>query len=324
MRLTNDSATSRVALAQMYALTGQGAEAERLLGRALLERPNKYVSPGAIANAYVALGQDEKAFDWPSRRTVSVQTIWPTWPWSRCTTASGAATLPGPSESCGSPMTQRSAGSTDITPLLTKWGQGNRDAFDRVLPLVYGELRRIAARQLRREGDGHALDPTDLVHALFVQLVDQRHATWSNRAQFFATTAQMMRRILVDCARARQAAKRGGSAITMSLSALTAEPTLHQTPVSDVLAIDHALERLAEHDADQARIVELRFFAGLSVEEAAHVMGVSARTVKREWRMAKVWLFVSYGSTANHVANSATPRALRGRVHMLAEVPWPS
>ena len=188
-------------------------------------------------------------------------------------------------------MTMRVGGTTDITPLLTKWSQGNRDAFDRVLPLVYGELRKIAARQLRKEGDGHALDPTDLVHALFVQLVDQRHATWSNRAQFFATTAQMMRRILVDHARARLAAKRGGSVVTVSLSALASEPMSRRSPVSDVLAIDRALERLAEHDADQARIVELRFFAGLSVEEVAHVMGVSARTIKREWRMARAWLF---------------------------------
>lgn len=128
-------------------------------------------------------------------------------------------------------MTLRAVSSTDITPLLTKWSQGNRQALDRVLPLVYGELRKIAARQLRREGDGHALDPTDLVHALFVQLVDQRHATWSNRAQFFATTAQMMRRILVDVARARQAAKRGGSAVTVSLTALATEPASRRAPV---------------------------------------------------------------------------------------------
>jgi len=188
-------------------------------------------------------------------------------------------------------MTQRIVDSTEITPLLAQWSRGNRDAFDRVLPLVYGELRKIAARQLRREADGRALDPTDLVHTLFVQLVDQRCATWNNRAQFYATTAQMMRRILVDCARARQAAKRGGAAVTVSLTALTAEPPSVQAPVLEVLAIDDALERLAERDADQARIVELRFFAGLSVEEAAHVMGVSSRTIKREWRVAKAWLF---------------------------------
>jgi RNA polymerase sigma factor (TIGR02999 family) len=189
-------------------------------------------------------------------------------------------------------------GSTDITPLLTEWSQGRRDALDRVLPLVYGELRKIAARQLRREAGRTPLEPTDLVHGLFVQLVDQRHATWNNRAQFFATTAQMMRRILVDHARARQAAKRGGLAVTVSLAALAEEPRWRATAASDVLVIDQALERLAAHDVDQARIVELRFFAGLSVDEVAHVMGVSARTIKREWRMARAWLFREFQRAA--------------------------
>lgn len=188
-------------------------------------------------------------------------------------------------------MSARTSSSTDITPLLVRWSQGHREALDRMLPLVYGELRRIAARQLRRERDGHSLDPTDLVHALFLQLVDQRHATWSNRAQFFATTATMMRRILVEHARTRLAAKRGGGAVTVSLTALNADPASLRTPMSDVLAIDLALERLAKRDADQVRIVELRFFAGLSVEEAAHVMGCSPRTIKREWRMARAWQF---------------------------------
>lgn len=188
-------------------------------------------------------------------------------------------------------MSPGTSSSTDITPLLVRWSQGNRDALDRMLPLVYGELRRIAARQLRKEGDGHFLEPADLVHALFLQLVDQRYATWSNRAQFFATTATMMRRILVEHARTRLAAKRGGGAVTVSLTALNADPASLRSPISDVLAIDRALERLAERDADQGRIVELRFFTGLSVEETAHVMGCSARTIKREWRMAKAWLF---------------------------------
>ncbi len=188
-------------------------------------------------------------------------------------------------------MSPRASFSTDVTPLLVRWSEGNRDALDRMLPLVYGELRRIAARQLRKERDGHSLDPTDLVHALFLQLVDQRHATWSNRAQFFATAATMMRRILVEHARTRLAAKRGGGAVTVSLTALNDDPPSLRTPLSDVLAIDRALERLAHRDADQGRIVELRFFAGLSVEEAAHVMGCSTRTIKREWRMAKAWLF---------------------------------
>lgn len=188
-------------------------------------------------------------------------------------------------------MSVREMASADMTALLTKWSLGDRNALDRLVPLAYSELRRIAARQLRKEPEGHALDPTDLVHALFLQLVDQRHATWQNRAQFFAVVAQMMRRILVDHARARRAAKRGGSTITVSLASLVSDPASPHSPVSDVLAIDRALDRLAERDPDQVRIVELRFFAGLSVEETAHVMGWSPRTVKREWRVAKAWLF---------------------------------
>ncbi len=192
-------------------------------------------------------------------------------------------------------MSERSAASTDIAGLLAQWSHGDRHALDQVLPLVYLELRKIASRQLRKERNGHNLDPSDLVHALFVQLVDQQHASWHNRAQFFATAARMMRRILVDHARARDAAKRGGSAVVVSLTVLAAQPALRTTAVSDMLIVDQALERLAEHDADQARIVELRFFAGLSVDEVAHVMGISARTVKREWRMAKAWLFREFG-----------------------------
>lgn len=187
-------------------------------------------------------------------------------------------------------MNARAGGETDITPLLMEWSQGNRGALDRVLPIVYCELRRIATLQLRKEGNGGALDPTELVHALFVQLVNQRHATWSNRAQFFATAAQMMRRILVDHARTRQAAKRGGPDATVSLTALVIQPTSRGSAPLDVIAIDDALTRLAARDAGQARIVELRFFGGLSVDEVAHVMGVSARTIKREWRMARAWL----------------------------------
>ena len=187
-------------------------------------------------------------------------------------------------------MNARASGSTDITPLLVEWSEGNRGALDRVLPIVYGELRRIAALHLKKEGNGGALDPTELVHALFVQLVHQRHATWNNRAQFFATAAQMMRRILVDHARTRQAAKRGGPDAPLSLTDLAIQPTSRGGAPLDVIAIDEALARLTARDAGQARIVELRFFGGLSVDEVAHVMGVSARTIKREWRMARAWL----------------------------------
>ncbi len=185
-----------------------------------------------------------------------------------------------------------SAARSSITTLLTQWSLGDRGALDRLVPLVYAELRKIAARQLRRQPQGAPVEPTDLVHALFVQLVDQRHARWENRAHFYAVAAQMMRRILVDHARARLAAKRGGSAVMVSLSDVGhLAGTSPEGRVCDVLAIDKALERLASRDPEQVRIVEFRFFAGLSVEETAAVLGLSPRTIKREWRLAKAWLF---------------------------------
>ena len=183
------------------------------------------------------------------------------------------------------------AGHSDITDLLQQWSAGDRGALDRVLPLVYKELRQIAAGQLKREADGHSLDPTDLVHALYLQLIDQRRASWVNRAHFYGVVAGMMRRILVDHARARLAAKRDARTMSVSLSSLVNDPITDHTPVSDVLAIDDALERLAQRDAEHARIVELRFFAGLSIEETAHVLDRSPATIKRAWRVAKAWLY---------------------------------
>ena len=180
--------------------------------------------------------------------------------------------------------------SADITELLQRWSRGDRGALDRVFPLVYEELRKMAARQLRHEQDGQSVDPTDLVHALYLQLIDQRRATWLNRAQFYGVVAQMMRRILVDHARARLATKRGAT-VSVSLSSLVSDPAAEQTPVSDVLAVDRALERLGARDAEHARIVELRFFAGMSIEETAHVLDRSPATIKRAWRLAKAWLF---------------------------------
>ena len=184
------------------------------------------------------------------------------------------------------------ASSTRITSLLSRWTTGDRSAFDCVMPLVYGELRKIAARQLRREPPEQALQPTDLVHALFLQLVDQRHATWDNREEFYAIAAQMMRRILVDHARARRAAKRGGFAIQVPLQDVneTALPAVDDAAVSEVLAVDELLQRLAAHDALQTRIIELRFFLGLSIEETAVAIGKAPSTVKREWRQARAWL----------------------------------
>lgn len=177
----------------------------------------------------------------------------------------------------------------DITDLLVRWSAGDATALDRLLPVIYSECRRIAEVQIRREGRDHTLDPTGLVHELYLRLVDQRSATWENRAQFFGIAAQLMRRILVDYARARRAAKRGGAALLVSLDAAAETP--NDTPPEDLLAIDEALDRLKAVDSDQVRIIELRFFAGLTVEETAHVVGRSPRTVKREWQLAKAWLY---------------------------------
>lgn len=184
----------------------------------------------------------------------------------------------------------QSSRSEAVTQVLVDWSRGDGAALDRLVPLIYPELRRIAGRQLRRERTDHTLQPTALVHEVFLQLVDQRHATWENRAQFFAVAAQLMRRILVDHARSRHALKRGGPITKVALD-VRAVDVAGDPIAAEVLAVDQALERLAEQDPDQARIVELRFFGGLSVEETAKVMERSARTVKREWRLAKAWLF---------------------------------
>ena len=178
--------------------------------------------------------------------------------------------------------------SADVTGLLVQWSRGDPKALERLMPLIYAECRRIASQQLRHERRDHTLDPTALVHELYLRLVDQRRATWESRAQFFGIAAQLMRRILVDHARARQTAKRGGSALLVSLDAAAETP--NDARAEDVLAIDEALARLSSMDAEQVRIIELRFFAGLTVEETAHVVGRSPRTVKREWRLAKAWL----------------------------------
>jgi RNA polymerase sigma factor (TIGR02999 family) len=177
---------------------------------------------------------------------------------------------------------------TDVTQLLVLWSQGEAGALERLLPIVYAELHRIAGRQLRRERRDHTLNPTALVHELYLRLVDQRRASWQNRAQFFGVAARLMRRVLVDHARSRQADKRGGSATHVSLEEAGDQPGV--AALADVLAVDEALERLAGQDPEQVRLIELRFFAGLTVEEAAHVLERSPRTVKREWRLARAWL----------------------------------
>ncbi len=175
-----------------------------------------------------------------------------------------------------------------ITQLLVDWSKGDQKALDKLMPLVYSELRRLAGNYLRRERQGHTLQPTALVNEAYLKLIDQRKAKWQNRAQFYGVAAQLMRRILVDHARQHQAAKRGGSG-QQRLSITSAEKLVRQ-PEVDLLALHEALEELATLDSQQERIVELRFFGGLSIEETAEVLGVGHATVERDWKMARAWL----------------------------------
>jgi RNA polymerase sigma factor (TIGR02999 family) len=175
----------------------------------------------------------------------------------------------------------------DITQLLLAWTDGRRDALDELLPLVYHELHRIAARYLRRESGDHTLQPTALVNEAYLRLIDQRRVRWRNRAHFYGVAAEIMRRILVDHARGQRAAKRGGGGERLPLADAEAEAAGSDV---DIVALDEALRRLAAFDAQQARIVELRYFGGLTIDEVAEVMGISAATVVREWTIAKAWL----------------------------------
>ena len=175
----------------------------------------------------------------------------------------------------------------NVTELLLDWSAGDKAALDRILPIVYNELRKQAARYLQRERAGHTLQTTALINEAYIRLVDQKNVRWQNRAHFFGISAQLMRRILVDHARAKHRTKRGGSDIRVSLS--DANLVVKETDL-DIVAVDEALERLAQIDEQQSRVVELRFFAGLSVEETAEVLKISPATVKRDWSMAKAWL----------------------------------
>ncbi len=179
--------------------------------------------------------------------------------------------------------------SPNVTQLLREWSQdGDRQALDRLLPVVYTELHKQAARYLRKERVGHTLQPTALVHEAYLRLINQRDVEWQNRAHFFGICAQLMRRILVDHARERQAEKRGGAGVVrVTLDERVAAVDEREV---DLLALDEALTRLAALDERQARVVELRFFSGLNVEETAEVMEVSQATVKLDWSMAKAWL----------------------------------
>ena len=177
---------------------------------------------------------------------------------------------------------------TGVTQLLIDWSKGDQAALDQLMPLVYSELRRLATNYLRRERQGHTLQPTALVNEAYLKLVDQRNAKWQNRAQFFGISAQLMRRILVDHARQHRAAKRGGSE-QQRLSITSAEKLAKQSEI-DLLALNEALDELTKMDPQQARIVELKFFGGLSIEETAEVLGIGHATVERDWKMARAWL----------------------------------
>jgi RNA polymerase sigma factor (TIGR02999 family) len=183
----------------------------------------------------------------------------------------------------------------EVTELLLSWRQGDGAALDRLIPVVYDELRRVARRRLRGESPGHALQSTALVHEAYLRLVDVDRMTLKNRTHFFALAATLMRQILVDHARRRHADKRGGGATMVSLDGVL--PVALPSSV-DVLALDEALDALSAIDERQCRVVELRFLAGLSIDEAAEALGVSTATVEREWALAKAWLYRRLSSQA--------------------------
>jgi RNA polymerase sigma factor (TIGR02999 family) len=183
----------------------------------------------------------------------------------------------------------------EVTDLLLSWRQGDDAALGRLIPVVYDELRRVARRRLRNESQGHALQSTALVHEVYLRLVDVDRITVKNRTHFFALAAKLMRQILVDHARRQHADKRGGRATIVSVDGVL--PVAQPSSV-DVLALDQALCALSSIDHRQCRVVELRFFAGLNIDEAAEVLGVSPATVEREWALAKAWLYRQLSSHA--------------------------
>jgi RNA polymerase sigma factor (TIGR02999 family) len=182
----------------------------------------------------------------------------------------------------------------DVTQLLVAWSNGDEAAGDELIPLVYEELHRLAHHYMNGERPSHTLQTSALINEAFVRLVDQRDVHWQNRSHFFGIAAQMMRRVLVDYARSRQYQKRGGDVVQVSLSE---ELIVSNEQTAEVVALDDALKSLATFDQRKCQIVELRFFAGLSIEEAAQVLGLSAGTVMREWTLAKAWLRKEITST---------------------------
>lgn len=177
----------------------------------------------------------------------------------------------------------------DVTQLLLKWSQGDRQAMEELLPMVYRELQKIAHRYLNKERGEHTLQTTALVHEAYLKLIDQTRVQWQNRAHFFGIAAQAMRRILVDNARQRLADKRGAGAEKISID--DKEIDISDEKASNLIELDFALKKLAELDPNKSRLVELRYFGGLSLEETAEVLGVSRPTVIRQWRLAKAWLY---------------------------------
>ena len=180
----------------------------------------------------------------------------------------------------------------DLTGLLIEWGQGNKGALDRLTPLVYDEIRRIAHRYVQREREGQTLQTTALVNEAYLRLAGSANIAWQNRAHFYAVTAQVMRRILIDHARRRQYVKHGGETERVPLEVAISEVGLMSQPrAAELLALDEALDELARLDPRKSRVVELRYFGGLSLEETAKVLEVSPMTVRRDWRAAKAWLY---------------------------------
>ena len=176
----------------------------------------------------------------------------------------------------------------ELTQLLLDWSNGDESALDKLVPLVYEKLRRLASLYMRRESPGHTLQTSALVNEAYLKLVDYKDIRWQNRAQFFGICAQLMRRILVDHARSHRTAKRGRSTLRISLDEAA---EVSDQPTADLIVLDDALTSLAAFDQRKSRIVELRFFGGLNTEEAAEVMGISQSTVEREWPKAKAWLY---------------------------------
>lgn len=180
-----------------------------------------------------------------------------------------------------------SSDSGEVTGLLKAWGAGDRAALDRLTPRVYDELRRMSRKYMSREREGHSLQATAVVNELYLKLVDMSSADWTDRAHFFAVCARMMRRILVDAARARRSAKRGGGAVKLNVDDA---PLMAPDRDSATVALDDALKELAKFDARKAQVIELRHFGGLSVEETAAVLKISPQSVMRDWKLAKAWL----------------------------------